>query len=329
MKLLKFTRYAEWWEYKLVPLVSIGYATLLFENYPLNKAILRLILILCAIIIGAVYVSVINDVTDIGEDAAAGKNNKMASLSPLVRTAIISICLLAGLLFGYFIYPDSTGLFFYIMAWVVFSLYSIPPVRLKKRGIWGVLCDALGAHFFPTMLIVANLIYSTHTNMNLIWYAAVGTWSLCYGLRGILWHQFYDRENDLRSGTTTFASRVRPENFKTQERLIFFIEIVFFAIILSYIINIWIILSILLYLILTVIRRLSFGYQLSLIIAPAASPYQLVMNDYYLVLFPLSLLFTAALHNKYGWIVLCFHLVFFPSKTMLILKDIVQFTRKF
>lgn len=327
MKLLKFTRYAEWWEYKLVPLVSIGYATLLLENHALDQALPRLIFLLCAIIIGAVYVSVINDVTDISEDAAAGKSNRMASASPLIRTIIIGICLLAGIAFGYFIYPDLKGLFFFAMAWLVFSLYSIPPVRLKKRGIWGVFCDALGAHFFPTMLIASNLIYYTHAHVDILWYIAVGIWSLSYGLRGILWHQFYDRENDLRSGTTTFASRIQPKNFKVQEILIFTLEMLSFATILFYIINIWIVLSIVIYLILTAIRRFSFGYQLCIIITPSSSPYQLIMNDYYLVLFPLSILFTAALNYKYGWIILCGHLLLFPRKTVLILKDLIQFTR--
>lgn len=328
MKFLRFTRYAEWWEYKLVPLLSVGYATLLLTNYPLDQAVPRLFFLLLAIITGAIYVSVINDLTDISEDALAGKANRMANLSPLLRGIIVSICLIAGIAFGYKIWPDHISLFFYIMAWIVFSLYSLPPVRLKKRGIWGVLCDASGAHLFPSLLIASNLIFYTHTAANLLWYLLVGVWSLCYGLRGILWHQFYDRENDIRSGTTTFASRINPADFKIPERLIFSLEIIAFTLILSHLINIWIILSICIYIVLVLIRRQAFNYRITLIISPAAAPYQLIMNDYYLVLFPLSLLFTAALSYTYGWIILCCHLLLFPKKTILIAKDLLMFSRK-
>jgi hypothetical protein len=328
MKFLKFTRYAEWWEYKLVPLLSVGYATLLLNNYPLDQAIPRLIFLLLAIITGAIYVSVINDLTDIREDARAGKSNRMAGLSPLWRGIIVSTCLTAGIAFGYQIWPDRLSLFFYAMAWIVFSLYSLPPVRLKKRGIWGVFCDASGAHLFPTLLIASNLTYYMHVEANLLWYLAIGTWALCYGLRGILWHQFYDRENDIRSGTTTFASRTEPGNFKITERLIFGLETATFILLLFYIVNIWIVLSICAYIVLVLIRRQGFNYRICLIISPASAPYQLIMNDYYLVLFPLSLLFTAALHYKYGWIVLCIHLLLFPKKAILIAKDLLIFSKK-
>lgn len=329
MKLLKFTRYAEWWEYKLVPLLSVGYATLLLNHYPLDKAAVRLLFLLSAIIIGAVYVSVINDLTDISEDAKAGKSNRMAGVSTIWKVVILVICFTAGFIYAYYIYPDRLGVFFYLMAWVVFSLYSLPPARLKKRGLWGVSCDAMGAHFFPAMLIATDLYYTIAIRINLTWMIAIGVWSLCYGLRGILWHQFYDRKNDLISATTTFASRIRPEDFKIWETLIFIGESIAFILILSYIINIWIVLSVLVYILLVLMRRLHFKHQVCLIITPESAPHQLLMNDYYLVLFPLALLFTATIDYPYGWVALCLHLLLFPGKSILIARDVRIFIKKF
>lgn len=328
MNLLKFTRYAEWWEYKLVPLLSIGYATLLLIDIPVEIGIGRLLFLLMSIIIGATYVSVINDITDISEDALAGKSNRMANVSPVVRTIILFLCISTGVIFGYFIYPDNLGLLFYTMAWIVFSLYSIPPFRLKKRGIWGVLCDAAGAHHFPTLLITANIIYLRHTEVSVIWYWAVGIWSLFYGLRGILWHQFHDRDNDLKSGTATFASRIQPGDFKVQETLIFVIEMTAFSIVLFFIFNKWVIIGLFLYIILVLIRKISFKYEISLIITPSSRPHQLLMNDFYLVFFPLSLLFTLTLTSKYGWVVLFFHLLLFPKKMLQVLNDLLLFIKK-
>lgn len=328
MEQLKFTRYSEWWEYKLVPLVSIGYATLLLTGTPIDQAILQLLFLLAAIVVGAVYVSVINDLTDISEDALAGKQNWMARTKPVFRILILIFCLTCGIFCGYLIYPDRLGLFFYAMAWIVFSLYSIPPFRLKKRGIWGLLCDAMGAHLFPTLLITTNLIYLNQNPMSVFWYLAIGLWTLLYGLRGILWHQFYDRNNDLKSGTTTFASRIQPENFKIQEFIIFGLELGAFSIILFYTLNQWVLLALILYISLFLIRRFVFKYQSCLIIAPYDKPYQFIMNDFYLVFFPLSLLFTLILSSHYGWIIVCAHLILFPQKTIMVIKDLLIFLKK-
>lgn len=328
MKLLEFTRFSEWWEYKLVPLLAVGYATLLLNNYPIAPAVLKLLFLLSAVIIGAVYVSVINDISDITEDALAGKNNRMARISPLWRIIIVSLCVIAGVINGYFIYPDRLSLFFYSMAWVVFSLYSLPPVRLKKRGIWGLLCDAMGAHLFPALFITSSLLEFIQADKNVLWYIATGVWALFYGLRGILWHQFYDRENDIKSGTTTFASRIRPELFKAREVLIFSIELIAFSGILSFIFNLWIACSISLYLLLLWIRKRYLNHSICLIITPVHSPHQLLMNDYYLVFFPLALLFTLSLNHPYGWLVLCCHLLLFPRKTLLALKDVIVILKK-
>jgi len=324
----KFTRATEWWEYKLVPLLSIGYATILLRHEPMNQVILKLLWLLAAVVVGAVYVSVINDLTDINEDAAAGKPNRMAKIAPVWRITIVSSCLLMGLAFGWMIWPDYLSLFCYSMAWIVFSLYSIPPVRLKKRGIWGVLCDAMGAHLFPTLFIVSSLSGPTPSGINTTWFIAAGLWSFIYGLRGILWHQFHDRTNDILSGTTTFASKIKPENFKTAEILIFGLEAVAFSVLLLLSWNNWILLSLVLYFLVVWIRKTVLHYQLCLVITPVSRPHQLLMNDYYLVFFPLALLLTATCNTPYGWIILCCHFVLFPGKTILVLKDVYIFLQR-
>lgn len=322
MPMLKFTRYAEWWEYKLVPLLSIGYAAIILNNYPFDRTVERLLLLLLAVITGAIYVSVINDLTDIREDADAGKENRMANMALWQRILIIGLCLSAGIGWGCLIWPDKLSLFFYVMAWVVFSLYSIPPARLKKRGIWGVFADAMGAHFFPSLLIVSNQFYISGTRINLMWATATGIWALFYGLRGILWHQFYDRENDIATQTKTYATRIQPADFKMAESVIFAVEVGAFALIVVALFNVWILCAIILYLVLVVARMKGLKYKTSIIITPSDAPYQLLMNDLYLALFPLALLLTITWTRPYGWALLCLHIGLFP-------RQILQVSREF
>ncbi|PWS33756.1 UbiA family prenyltransferase [Pedobacter paludis] len=327
MRLLKFTRYGEWWEYKLVPLLFVGYATVMFNNYPLERAGLRILFLLGAIVTGAIYVSVVNDVTDIEEDAIAGKKNRMASLKPIWRGVILTICLLIGVIFGYFIYPDVVSLTLYILAYVVFTIYSVPPIRLKKRGFFGPMCDAMGAHFFPSLLMTTNLIFFCKVDFNIIWVSAIGIWSLFYGLRGILWHQYYDRENDILSNTETFAVAIQPENFKIPERIILAAEIIALCTILYYIFNIWIFLAATSYCVLVFIRHLAFKYKICIIICPVSAPYELIFNDFYLVFAPISLLLAQAIKTPYGWLIFCLHLLLFHQKLIFVLQDLLYFLK--
>lgn len=325
--ILKITRSGEWWEYKLVPLLAVGYVTLLKNDISLYIGISRLLFLLLSIIIGAVYVSVLNDITDIEEDKTAGKTNRMANVSPMQRTMITLACLLTGVLFGWLMYPDILSICLYAMSWIVFSLYSLPPVRLKKRGISGPLCDALGAHFFPSLLMVSSVTYFAGNTIDTSWFVAVALWSFCYGLRGILWHQFHDRDNDIKSGVKTYASVVEPGAFRTAEIVIILLELSAFSWMLSQMVYSLVFVSLALYLFLILIRAVYFKYKLVLIIAPVNKPYQLLMADFYQVFLPLSLLCTAALSEKYTWIILCAHFILFPQKTLLVIKDFFIFLK--
>jgi 4-hydroxybenzoate polyprenyltransferase len=81
----KITRADEWWGYKLSPLLGIAYATTVVANVSLQQSINHILFLLLSLIIGAAYVSVINDVTDAKEDMAVGKANYMLKYPPYLR----------------------------------------------------------------------------------------------------------------------------------------------------------------------------------------------------------------------------------------------------
>lgn len=137
MRFFKVIRSVEWWEYKLPPLLAIGYGTALKTPGVFMLAIPQLVFLLLALVIGAVYVSIINDMTDIEADLASGKANRMVGIRPEIRWIFPVLCLSSGLVFCYFLYPDLLSIFLYLIPWISFSLYSFRPVRLKT-GEFGV-----------------------------------------------------------------------------------------------------------------------------------------------------------------------------------------------
>jgi 4-hydroxybenzoate polyprenyltransferase len=321
-RLITIIRTSEWWEYKLAPLLAIGYATALLYSISLYNMAIHLFFLLVSVIVGAVYVSVINDITDLEDDLAAGKSNRMSGIPRNYRWMIPALCLFAGALFNGYFFTDSLSRLLYLLPWISFSLYSFPPVRLKKRGLWGVLADACGSHLFISLLIVADISNYSGTSINWYWFTAVGVWSFFYGLRGILWHQFIDRDNDLKINLKTFATRICPERFLTSSYILFFIEcLAFFYMIIS--LNILLVFILLIiYLGLAYFRYKKLGHQPVLIISPDEKPYQIFGVDYYQSFFPVSLLIYAAFTQPNAWILLLVHLILFHATIRKVQNDL-------
>lgn len=323
MKILKIIRSQEWWAHKLPPLLAIGYATALMSPVTLYHVALWILFLLAALVVGAVYVSVINDITDLDEDLASGKSNRIQQVPAKLRWVIPAVCIILGFLCGYFLFPDLLSCTLYLLSWIVFSLYSIKPIRLKNRGIFGVLADGCGSHVFPSLLMVSSLSYVTHQQINWIWFGAVGIWALCYGLRGILWHQFADRDNDIKVRLNTYASKIEPDNFKNSTVLIIGVELIALGILL-YEISLtaaWI--ALLLYFILVYIRYDRYKNQIIVVMKRNDQPFQILMADYYQMLLPLALLITASLRNYLDIVVLVAHIILFPYVLWLALYDYV------
>lgn len=321
---LKLIRSHEWWAYKLPPLLAVGYATALSSSaVPLYKAAEWLIGVLLSVIIGAIYVSVINDITDIEEDRASGKANRMAGIPAGRRWIIPCVCVLLGLAAIRFLYTDGLSACLYILPWLSFSLYSFPPVRLKNRGALGVAADAAGSHLFITLLMVSTVSRFVGVEIDWIWFAAVGVWSFAYGIRGILWHQFMDRENDRKVRLRTYATEKDPEAFRTVPVFILLIELLALAVMLFRIDIPYTLLFLVLYLFLVFIRYKRRGYAVVIVLVPAGRPFQILMGDYYHLFLPLSLLVYAAFVQPWAWAVGVVHILLFPGKIRWAVKDLL------
>ena len=76
--LICLIRADEWWEYKLVPVLSTFYATALVLHIAVSSLWADALALLLSVAAAAAYASVINDVTDRADDVRAGKRNRVA-----------------------------------------------------------------------------------------------------------------------------------------------------------------------------------------------------------------------------------------------------------
>jgi 4-hydroxybenzoate polyprenyltransferase len=318
---MQLVRAAEWWEYKLVPIVAAFYATAIFLRVTLFALWPAALMLLLSMMPGAAFVSVINDYSDREEDRIAGKPNRMSNVPPGLVAALIAITAGAGLLFSWLWHDDPLLLDCYVAAWVAFSIYSLPPFRFKSRGFAGVLCDACGSALFPTLVAVLLVFRAAARPLDMVWLAIIAAWALAFGLRGILWHQLMDVENDRTAGVRTFATR-HPSRFvaRAGALIVFPIELIAFAIVLERLRAPWTLAALVFYAFVSALRMHIWG--LAPVIVAARANYFLVLHEYYIVFFPLALLLTAALRNAIDFAALAAHIVLFPGQLSRTLRDL-------
>lgn len=305
-------RTGEWWDHKLVPILCGFYASTLLLGLPIVRLWDGALLLLLSLIPGAAYVSVVNDLTDIETDAAAGKHNRMAGRSGLFRTASLAATVAAGAVFFWLWRAQPLLIVLYGAAWVAFALYSVPPFRLKARGIAGVVADASGAHLFPTLLAAALPFVASRAQPEALWLWTIAAWSFAYGFRGNLWHQLLDREGDRKAGVATFAARRRSGGAARLAAVAFAVEAAAMAAILWRIGSLLPLLALGAYGLL-VWRRVRLWDMHAVIVQPR-TPYLILLHEFYDVFLPLSLLTASAFRHPADAVVPLAHLLLFHRR---------------
>jgi 4-hydroxybenzoate polyprenyltransferase len=205
---LRFARPENWFFSKLPPLLAIAYLTILGSTLDSARAVLLLASYLFSIVCVATYGHIVNDITDIAADRRAGKANSMAAASQVLRRVLVATFLLAGFLPAAIVDYSLQVLLLLAFNYLLPTIYSIPLTRLKERGLLGVACDAMGSHVTPTLVALALFGGAVAAPAPGTGFAVLATlWAGVLGLKGILHHQIADRENDIRAGVVTFATR--------------------------------------------------------------------------------------------------------------------------
>ena len=314
------SRADDWWNFKLASLLSVFYATALRKDLPIAALAWELVLVLAAIVTLATFVSLINDATDLADDAAAGKANRLAGRSASFRAAAIALTVAAGLgiLYGWRNYPVVAAL--YLAGWVSFTLYSLPPVRLKARGFAGVLADGCGAHAFPSLAIAAAVLTVAAQLSDSGWLWAVGCWSLGYGMRGNLWHQLSDRELDRAAGVATFGARHSRKTVVDIGRwCVFPLELAGLLAMLWQIGSVLPVIGLVIHGVL--IWQRAALWRVAPVVTDPVGSYQIVLHDYYDAILPVTLLLAAAIAHPLDWAVLAVHVLLFHARPAMVGRD--------
>ena len=322
----KILRAGEWWEFKLAPVFGTIYATAFLLQIPLLSLWPLLLLSVAALAPGAAYVCVINDLTDLADDLAAGKTNRMQGRPRVWSLFLILCCVLPGLGMAWLWRGDAVLLGIYGANWLVFSLYSLPPFRWKNRGIWGVFADATGANVLPHLLVATLVFRWIDAPLNAFWLASLGVWALSYGMRGILWHQLSDYQGDALSGVRTFAQlHSAMQLHRLGCYVLFPLEVCALLAMLWQNNNPWA------WSFLAVHCLLEWGrvklWKMNIVIVTPQPRYHLALHEYYEAFYPMAFLLAATIARPANAILLLAHLMVFPRRCGQVGKDILRLSK--
>jgi len=212
-------RWRDWSESKLpIFLVGMSYAVLVRRQPAIAEAgrLVALFLLLC---LYAAFGHIANDYADRDVDRAAGKRRILASWSEPVALLAMTAPALAAVGIAWTCF-DAATVSLTLLAIAVAAVYSLPPARLKVRGILGWISATLAQRTLP-MVIVFQALQQWDVAA-----VALGVVSVPIGLRFIVAHQLQDRANDLRTGVRTVATERDPRQLIRLLRAVALIEIV-------------------------------------------------------------------------------------------------------
>ncbi len=194
---VQLARWRDWFQSKL-PFITAG-ALLLA---PPGARALTIVQMMITVAFWAAFGYGVNDIADKRADGLAGKANRAAQISLASRTLFLLLTA-GGALATCLFWADAAAAPGFVLAGLVIALtYSVRPIRLKARGIWGLPAAAAAQWSFPILAVSA---------------AEPGGWlrpvawslsalGLAIGLRWMAVHQLQDTAADRRANVRTYVS---------------------------------------------------------------------------------------------------------------------------
>lgn len=196
----EIVRWDGWAQDKVPLLCTLMFYLILKHSIVLNIIMLDFVIFLVFSALSSVYGYLVNDLFDIELDRSHKKKNVFESLGYRKGLIIVIIVLLLSIVAGMrFVLKN-----YYLLLWLAWifcaTFYSAWPLRLKEKGILGLLTAFISQYPIPILLC-----FSAFGNFGSLDMWGIVLFATISGAAKELGHQRSDLKNDEKTETTTFA----------------------------------------------------------------------------------------------------------------------------
>ncbi len=195
---LKLIRWQEWFDTKLPLIVMISYYSITKQpHYSIWVSTIRIALYGAGLL---AFGYVINDISDEVPDRLAGKKRGVHRLthSQSWLVVAINILILPIALYPYLLYQPLKIGFGLVFSLIIAAAYSVKPFRLKERGWLGLVAASAAQRSIPAFVAAMCL-----DILDPVTWAMILVYFL-NGLRYIVMHQVIDEKNDRITNVQTY-----------------------------------------------------------------------------------------------------------------------------
>lgn len=139
------------------------------------------------------YGFLINDFCDRSYDIAAGKRRAIQELSKTASISMILTVIFISALHLFYL-TETPYILVYIIAYILATLYSAPPVRFKNRGLSGLVVDGLIEKMLPVLAVFA---FFNHFRMDTLIFVLT---AFFVQIAEAMTHQINDYKTDSETG---------------------------------------------------------------------------------------------------------------------------------
>jgi 4-hydroxybenzoate polyprenyltransferase len=232
-KIKRFVRWHDWAVDKLPILFLICFYLILRHPEAIISRLVDFFIFVIFSVSSTIYGYTINNYADLKIDQAQGKENLLSMLSPVKRMVILIFITAVSLASGsYFIQKPH-----FVLLWIIqiftATFYSLPPIRFKERGLFGLLIP-----FFAQLVLPTMICFSIFADFSTLAFPLFLLYGFFKGGAYDIGHQFHDHQHDQLTDTKTYAvtrgGKVVKKIFKTFlifERLSFLLLLIYLTMI--------------------------------------------------------------------------------------------------
>lgn len=208
--IISYLRLKEWLDSKVTFMLGILLLFLFsmktgFETVAAAKVVAYFLYV--SMFLAISYVA--NDYADLDIDKKAGKEKVIAHMPKWGIWCSLIVMAITGNA-PILLYADNKIVCAVLIVLTYFFglAYSIPGIRFKERGLWGLIECSFAQRCMPLLMIFSLIKLDTHLVMMLAGWVIL---SFIDGLRYIIIHQVNDLENDIATGVNTYVSQKRGD----------------------------------------------------------------------------------------------------------------------